>query len=62
MWGLDNAAAGTETVDGQQWIEIHNTLSVDLPLDGLYIHIKSGRPGADQISKDDVRYHAQHCC
>ena len=54
MWGLDNATAGAPTVDDRQWIEIHNRLSVDLPVAGLIIHIKSGRPGVDQISKDDV--------
>ena len=41
-------------MDDRQWIEIHNRLSVPLPLAGLYIHIKSGRPGDSAISKADV--------
>ena len=51
---LDNSVAGEEGVVNRQWIEIHNRLSVPLPLAGLSIHIKSGRPGDDQISKADV--------
>ena len=54
MWGLDNAVAGTIAVDDRQWIEIRNRLSVDLPLAGLYIQIKSGRPGNSAIPKADV--------
>ena len=54
MWGLDNAEAGEAAVDDRQWIEIHNRLSVDLPLAGLFIHIKSGRPGNSAIPKADV--------
>ena len=54
MWGLDNAVAGQSAVDDRQWIEIHNRRNVPLPVAGLLIHIKSGRPGSSAISKDDV--------
>ena len=54
MWALDNSQAGTDAVDNRQWIEIHNRLGHPLPTTGFILHIKSGRPGSDQISKDDV--------
>ena len=54
MWALDNSQAGTDDVDNRQWIEIHNRLDYPLPTTGLILHIKSGRPGSTQISKNDV--------
>lgn len=35
MWGLDNSTAGSGDEENRQWIEIHNRLSVELPINGL---------------------------